>query len=90
MFLLKCVKDNDTIHSSTDMAPSRVTNADVLAIWRRMEAKKQRVGFATAKFSVGQHVRNNKQTIRLAMNAEQNLSTEIFKYYIEVRGRSVN
>jgi hypothetical protein len=47
---------NDTVHTNTGMAPSRVTNAEVLAIWRRMEAKRQRVRVATAKFLVGKHV----------------------------------
>jgi hypothetical protein len=44
---------NDTVHSNTGMAPSRVTDADVLAIWRRMDAKRQRVRVATATFRVG-------------------------------------
>jgi len=34
---------NDTVHSTTGMAPSRMTDADFLAIWRRMEAKRRRV-----------------------------------------------
>jgi len=29
---------NDTLHSSSCMAQSRVTDSDILAIWRRMEA----------------------------------------------------
>jgi len=32
---------NDTVHSATDMAPSRVTDSDVLAIWKRMEARRR-------------------------------------------------
>jgi hypothetical protein len=44
---------NDTVHTTTGMAPSRMTDADVLAIWRRMEARRQRVRVATAKFRVG-------------------------------------
>jgi len=28
---------NDTLHSTTGMAPSRVTDSVVLAIWKRME-----------------------------------------------------
>ena len=30
---------NDTVHTTTGMAPSRVTDADVLTIWRRMEPR---------------------------------------------------
>jgi hypothetical protein len=47
---------NDTVHKTTGMAPSRVTDDDVLAIWRRMETKRQRVRIATVKFRVGQNV----------------------------------
>ena len=28
---------NDTVHSSMGMAPSRVTDSDILAIWKRMK-----------------------------------------------------
>jgi len=38
--LSKFVKTyNDTVHTTTGMAPSRVTDSDVLAIWCRMDAK---------------------------------------------------
>jgi len=47
---------NDIVHTKTGMAPSRVTDADVLKIWRHMEASRLRVRVATAKFRVGQHV----------------------------------
>jgi hypothetical protein len=51
---------NDTVHKTTGMAPSRVTDADVLTIWRRVEARRLRLRVATAKFRVGQHVRISK------------------------------
>ena len=31
---------NDTVHSTTGMAPSRVTDLDVLTIWKRMDFAK--------------------------------------------------
>ena len=31
---------NDTVHTTSGMAPSRVTDADVHTIWRRMEARR--------------------------------------------------
>jgi len=65
---------NETVHSTTGMAPSRVTDADVLAIWRRLEAKRQSVHFATAKFRVGQHLRISKDKIKFAKAAELNFS----------------
>ena len=61
------------------MAPSRVSDADVLAIWRRIEAKRQRVLFATAKFRVGQHVLMSKEKMKFANVAEQNFQTETFR-----------
>ena len=69
---------NDTVHSTTVMAPSRVTDADVLAIWRRKEAKRQRFRVTTAKIRVGQHVRISKEKMKFAKAAEHNFSTEIF------------
>ena len=56
---------NDTVHT-TGMAPSRVTDADILSIWRWMEARRQRVGVATAKFRVGQHVRISRDKMKFA------------------------
>jgi len=55
--LPKFVKTYDeTIHSTTGMATSRVTDSDVLAIWKRMDAaRKELVHFAkTATFRVGE------------------------------------
>jgi hypothetical protein len=70
---------NETVHSTTGMAPSRVTEADVLAIWRRLEAKKQRVRVAKDKFRVGQHVRISKEKMKFATAADHNFSTEIYR-----------
>jgi transposase InsO family protein len=68
---------NDTPHTATGLAPSRVRDTDVLKIWRRANAKRRRV--AIAKFSIGQHVRISKEKLRFAKGGEQNYSTEIFK-----------
>jgi hypothetical protein len=61
------------------MVPSRVIDADVLAIWRRMETKSQLVPVAMAKFLVGQHIRISKDKKNFAKAAEHNCSTEIFR-----------
>ena len=61
------------------MAPSRVSDANVLAIWLRIEAKRQSVLFATAKFRVGQHVLISKEKMKFANAAEQNFHTETFR-----------
>ena len=70
---------NVTVQATTGMAPSRVTDADVLAIWRRMEAKRHRVRVATATFLVGQHVRISKEKMSFAKTAEHNFITEILR-----------
>ena len=69
------------------MVPSRLTDADVLAIWRRMDAKRRRVRFATATYRVGQHVRTTKENINFAKAAVQNFSTEIFRNVKVIYGR---
>jgi hypothetical protein len=44
-----------------------------------MEAKKQRVRFATSKIRVRQHVRISKEKMKFAKATEHNFSTEIFR-----------
>jgi hypothetical protein len=61
------------------MAPSRVTDSDVLTTWSRMEARRLRVRVSTAKFRVGQHVRISKEKTKFAKAAEHSFSTEIFR-----------
>ena len=82
---------NDTVHSTTDMAPSRVTESDVLAMWKRMNRRRRRIRVAKVKFSVGQHVRISKEKMKFAKGGEQTFSTEIFRVtkVIERRPRSV-
>jgi len=62
------------------MAPSRVTDSDVMAIWKRMEQAQGRVRVAkAATFRVGQNVRMSKEKMRFAKTDEQSFSTEIFR-----------
>jgi len=61
------------------MAPSRVTDSDVLAIWKRMNSRRCRIRVAKIKFSVGQHVRISKEKMKFAKGGEQTFSTEIFR-----------
>jgi len=78
--LPKFFKDyNDTVLSATGMAPSRVTDSDDLAIWKRMEARRRGVRVAKAEFRVGQHVRISRGKVKFAKSAERNFSTEIFR-----------
>jgi transposase InsO family protein len=67
---------NNTVHRSTGLAPAKVTESDVLAVWRRMRAKSIRP--TNPKFRVGQHVRISKLKMKFAKGAEQNYTTEIF------------
>jgi len=69
---------NDSGHSTIGMASARVTDNDVLVIWRRTDAKIQRFRFATAKFHFGRHARISKEKIKFAKSAEHNVSTKIF------------
>jgi hypothetical protein len=49
--LPKFVRDyNDSVHSTTGMAPSRVTDADVLGIWKRMQRKNFQIAKAPPTF----------------------------------------
>jgi hypothetical protein len=80
---------NATVHSSTGMAPAKVSDRDILAIWKRMN--RRRVRTVRAKFNVGQHVRISKEKMKFAKGYEQNFSTEIFRIVkvIERRPRPV-
>ena len=60
---------NDTVHSTTGMAPSRVTGSDVFAIWKRM-SRRLRIRVAKVNFSVGQHVRISKEKMKFAKSGE--------------------
>ena len=72
------------------MAPSRVTDSDVLVIWKGMNRRRRRIRVAKDKFSVVQHVRRSKEK-KFAKGGEQTFSTEIFRItkVIELRPRPV-
>jgi len=70
---------NDTVHSTTGMAPSRVSDSDILAIWKRMDEKTRSIRVILARFCVEQHVRISKEKMKFAKGAEQNFSIEIFQ-----------
>ena len=70
---------NDTVLSTTGMAPSRVTDSDVLAICKRMNSRRRLIRGAKVKFSVGQHVRISKEKMKFAKGGEKTFSTEIFR-----------
>jgi hypothetical protein len=61
------------------MAPSKVGESDILAIWKKMRARQSKIKTAVAKFTAGQHVRNSKEKMKFAKGREQNYTTEIFK-----------
>jgi len=63
----------------TGMAPAKITDSDVLAIWTRMNERRSRVRTARAKLSVGQYVRISKEKMKFAKSVEQNFSQEIFQ-----------
>jgi transposase len=57
---------NDRIHSTTGMAPLKVTDADILKIWCKIGAKQISIRHAPAKFQVCQHVRISKEKLKFA------------------------
>jgi len=76
---------NDTVHSTTGMAQSRVTDSDVLAIWKQMTRRS--IHMAKVKVSVGQHVRISTEKMKFAKGGEQNSSTEVrISHYERYRG----
>jgi hypothetical protein len=71
---------NDTVHSATGMAPSKVTDTDVLKIWRKMRAKQTSVRRAPAKFKVGQHVRISKEKLKFAKGVNKTTQLKYSRY----------
>jgi len=69
------------------MAPSRFTDSDILAVWKRMNEKRLRIRAVRAKFRAGQHVRISKEKMKFAKGGEQNFSTEIFRIANEMERR---
>ena len=70
---------NDTFHSATGMAPSKVTEADILAIWNKMRTRHSAIRSAIVLHSVGQHVRISKEKLKFTKGGEQKYTTEIFR-----------
>ena len=62
---------NDSVHSATGMAASKVTDTDILAIWNRMRSRHSVIRSAAVRFSVGQHVRISKEKRTFAKGGEQ-------------------
>ena len=68
---------NNTVHSTTGMAPSKINETNVLEVWRRMNSHQQKQ--KPIRFSVGQNVRISKEKMKFAKGFEQSYSTEVFK-----------
>ena len=51
---------NEIVHGATGMAPTKVTDSDIIAIWNRMRARQSTVKGEVVKFWAGQHVRISK------------------------------
>jgi hypothetical protein len=63
---------NDAVHSSTGMAPSLVSDRDVLLIWERMRNRQARIKKVRSPpiYSVVQTVRIRKDKIQFAKGFE--------------------
>ena len=69
---------NDSVHSTIGIAPSKVTNLDVLAVWKKTNNNRH-IRSVKAKFRVGQHVSISKMKMKFAKGADQNYSLQIFR-----------
>jgi len=76
---------NATVHSTTGMLPARVTDSDILTIWKRMNKKRANISTEKPRFRVGQHVRISKEKMKFAKGGEQNYSTEVFRVIKVIR-----
>jgi transposase len=72
--LLKLVNGyNDTVYSTTVMAPSKVTDSDILKIWNKMRTRHSSIRRSPVKIKVGQHVRISKEKPKFANGGEQTI-----------------
>jgi hypothetical protein len=70
---------NDTVHSSIGMAPSLVSDKNVLRVWlmRKRQARVREV--RSPIYSVRQTVRISRDKIQFAKGFKQNWTIEVFK-----------
>ena len=61
------------------MPPTRVTDSDILTIWKRINKKQGKIPIAKPRFRVGQYVRISKEKMKFAKGGEQNYSMEVFR-----------
>ena len=70
---------NETVPSTTGLVPSRVIDAEVLAIWLWKQAKWRRFRITTARGRVGRPMRMSVGSMKFSKVAGLNFSTEIFR-----------
>jgi hypothetical protein len=70
----------DTVHSATGIVPSKVTDTDILKIWRKMRGKQTSVRRAPVKFKVGQHVQISKEKLKFAKGVNKTTQQKYSKY----------
>jgi hypothetical protein len=81
MDVLQSIVDgyNLRVHSSIGNAPAKVTDKDVLAIWKRLEERRAAVSVRQPKYSLRQHVRISRERAKFAKSAEHNFTTDVFQ-----------
>jgi hypothetical protein len=70
---------NETVHNAIGMAPTRVSDKNILAIWQRLQTQASRVHSVKVKYCVGQLVWIRKEKAKFAKCGEQNYTTEVFR-----------
>jgi hypothetical protein len=84
---------NDTEHSATAMAPSKVGDSDILATLNKNCARQSKIKTAVGKFRAGQHVRISKEKLKFAKSRSNIIQLKFSRYAnwcTEVRVPSTN
>jgi len=70
---------NNSVHSTTGMAPSKVKPSNIYSDWQKMNSLRAKIPERRAKFKMGDLVRITKEKVKFAKGYEQTFSTEIFR-----------
>ena len=74
--LLTCY---NSVHSTIDMAPSKLNPSNIYSVWQRMNTLRSKIPQGSAKFKAGDLMRIKKEELKFAKGYEQTFSTEIFR-----------
>jgi hypothetical protein len=68
----KFISGYDSVHSNTGMTPSRVSDKDVLCVWKTMTKRQASIKRTPPIYSVGERVRSAREdAVHQGIRAEQ-------------------